>query len=132
VTVKLDDLDLSKKNGSSAAGTLELRIVNDIAIVDKRSIVEIEIPGMEGNVLHDMGREPAVVIINGEIMGKNAKSVVESLVAKSDEYKPCQLLTDMLRGIDIDKVIIENLSFQEREGAVDRYGYELILKEVRA
>lgn len=132
MSVKLDDLDLSRKNGSSSAGTGELRIVNDIALLDKRSIVEIEIPERAGNILQDMGREPAVVIIHGEIMGKNAKSIVESLMLKADENKPCQLLTDMLHGLDVDKVLIENLSLQEREGGVDRYGYRLVLKEVKS
>jgi hypothetical protein len=129
LSVKLDDLDLSKKNGSASTGLHELRTVNNITILDKRSVVEIEIPGKDGNILQDMGREPAKIIIVGELMGEKSRVALESMISKADENKPCQLATEKLQGIEINKVLIEDLSYEEIAGTSNRYSYRIVLKE---
>ena len=129
MSVKLDDLDLYKKDGSASAGLHELRTVNNITILDKRRVVEIEIPGKDGNILQDMGREPAKIIIVGELMGEKSRVALESMISKSDENKPCQLVTDKLQGIEINKVLIEDLSYEEIAGTSNRYSYRIVLKE---
>lgn len=130
MSVRLDDLDLSKKNGSASSGLLELRTVSNIGILDKRCVVEIEIPGKNGNILQDMGREPAKIVIIGEIMGKDSKSVLEALNKKADENKPCRLVSDKLKGISIERVFIEEFLYEEKAGTINRYAYKLVLKEV--
>ena len=127
MSLKLDDLELSRKKGDVSA---ELRVIDSIYIADKRSLVELEIPGKDGNLLQDMGRQPAKIVISGQIMGENSRQILESLLSKQDENKPSRLVTEQLDAVGIENVLIENLSYIECSGTIKKYEYRLILKEI--
>jgi hypothetical protein len=128
--IKLDDLDLIKKVEESSA-LLDLRTVYDMNIVDKRSFVELEIIGSEGNVLQDMGCEPVRISLFGEMMGADSRSHIETLVNKFNTNKPIEFSSDISNIAEISKVIMEQFCVQEVAGSPNRYKYYIILREYK-
>jgi hypothetical protein len=128
--VKLDDLDLIKKVEDSSA-LLDLRTVYNMAIADKRNLVELEVIGSEGNVLQDMGCEPVRISLFGEMMGTESRSYIERLVNKFNTHKPIEFSSDISNIPEISKVIMEQFCVQEVAGSPSRYKYYIILREYK-
>ncbi len=126
--IKLEDMDLAL--GSKEDGvTQELRTILTIAIKDKRNLVEHKIPGSSGNRLHDNGREPAQISLEGEIYGENASKTIEELYSIYESGYPLSFHSDLTAIADINKVTIENLQVNKSVGTGYHYGYKLELKE---
>lgn len=126
--IKLDDLDLIKKVEDSSA-LLDIRTVYNMNIADKRSIVELEVIGSEGNVLQDMGCEPVRISLFGEMMGPESRSYIERLLNKFNTNKPIQFSSDISNIPEISKVIMEQFCAQEVAGSPSRYKYYILLRE---
>ncbi|HUI01879.1 MAG TPA: carboxypeptidase-like regulatory domain-containing protein [Nitrososphaerales archaeon] len=130
--VKLDDIDLVKRVQSSATSPLtEVRTVNDVHVDGKRSIVELRVPGSDGNVLQDMGREPLTILLKGEVWGPDAKTTVQSLKAKSDSGASVPFTSDLLAAASVSDVIIDEFEVDQIAGNPTRYRYLLLLREFK-
>ena len=128
--IKLDDLDLIKKVEESSA-LLDLRTVYNMNLADKRSLVELEVIGSEGNVLQDMGCEPVRFSLFGEMMGPESRSHIERLVNKFNTNKPIEFSSDISNIPEISKVIMEQFCLQEVAGSPSRYKYYIVLREYK-
>ena len=130
--VKLDDIDLVKRSQDSATSPLsEVRTVVDVHIEGKRSIVELPIPGSDGNVLQDMGREPLTILLKGEVWGPKAKSTVQSLKAKSDSGESVPFTSDLLAAASVSEVIVEEFEVDQVAGNPARFRYLMLLREYK-
>jgi len=130
--VKLDDIDLVKRVQASATSPLsEVRTVQDVHVEGKRSIVELKIPGSDGNVLQDMGREPLTILLKGEVWGPDAKTTVRSLKAKSDTGGSVPFTSDLLAATSVSDVIIEEFEVDQIAGNPTRYRYLMLLREFK-
>lgn len=128
--IKLDDIDLVKRVQPQPAGPYsEIRSVSTVDIDDKRDIVEIRIPGAEGNALQDMGRGAIKIRVVGEVWGKTAKDTLESLKDKSEGGDAVAFTSDLLSAAKVSNVIIERILIDQSAGIPDRYKYVLFLKE---
>ncbi len=128
--VRIDDLELIKRVDDSDSGTLkEIRAISRMGISDKRSIIELKIPGAEGNVLQDLGRRPVIVKFSGEFYGGDAKTSLENLRAKFKSGKPLPFSSDLTAIAEITQVLIESLKVREATGAENRFLYELTVRE---
>ena len=131
MSIKLDDLELSKRIGDSGyeAPLKELRNVYCINIVDKRSVVELEVPGSDGNVMQDMGCEPVQISLFGEMMGKEVKKGLEMLKQKFETNKPFQFSSDISSVAEVSQVLMEELYLEQVAGSINRYKYRIALRE---
>ncbi len=128
--VRIDDLELIKRVDDTDAGTVkEIRAISSMNISDKRSIVELKIPGAEGGILQDLGRHPVLVRFTGEFYGGDAKTTLENLRAKFKSGKPLPFSSDLTTIAEITQVLIENLQVQEATGAENRFVYQLTIRE---
>ena len=92
MSIVIDDLDLIRRVQD---GILEeIRNISYINIIDRRNIVELEIPGSQGNIIQDMGFDAIKVELFGEIMGQNARTSIESLRDKYESNKPLSFSSD--------------------------------------
>jgi len=107
----------------------EVRNVNTVNVVNKRSVVENSIPGRQGNVLQDMGIDAVHITIIGEIFGKNAKNTIEQLIEKYQKNEPMVFSSDISSIVDVTKVLIERLEMEQLEGSPFRFNYFLLLTE---
>jgi hypothetical protein len=139
VSVKLDDIDLIKvvkgdegQGGAESSSHLqEIRTIYGMRIVDRRNIVEIEIPGSSGNLLQDMGCNPVKIAFAGEIMGEKASETIEQIFVKYNSGTPLEFHSDLTVIAEVNKVVIENFGVEEIGGSISRYRYVMTLLEYK-
>src|SRR5712692_2451420 len=128
--VKIDDLELIKRIDDSDTHVVkEIRSVSSIEMDDRRSIVELRIPGAEGSILQDLGRLPVVVTFEGELQGEDAKTTLQNLRAKFKAGKPLSFSSDLTGVAEVTQVLIEDLHIDESMGSSSTYEYTLTLRE---
>jgi hypothetical protein len=126
--VKLGDIDLIKREDKNGA-VKEIRSINSLSVFGKRAVVELAIPGSEGNVFQDMGRNPTVITFNGELIGPNAAGTLQDLKKKFEMKKPVPFLSDIATVSDITGVIIEKFTAHFTGGVNLGVNYSMVLKE---
>ncbi len=130
--IRLDDLDLIKViRDSPESAAKEIRSISSVDVRAERSIVEIIIPGSEGNVHQNMGRAPIRIFLRGLLWGPDAKTTLETLRSKCGGGAPIQFTSDLSGATEVDQVIIEQLNVDEVAGLPSRYDYTIVLKEYR-
>ncbi len=110
---------------------LEIKNVSNISTSDKRSMVEHEIPGMEGNVFQNLGRSPVTISFDGALQGKTARSNLEFIRSKFKQGIPLPFNSNISGAADVTKVLIEDLRIEEIAGVMDRYRYSIVLREYK-
>lgn len=127
MSIVIDGLDLIRRVQD---GILEeIRNISYINIIDRRNIVELDIPGSQGNIIQDMGFDAIKVELFGEVMGQNSKASIESLRDKYESNKPISFSSDITSIAEIINVIIEYLYIEEVAGSPFRYKYYISLRE---
>lgn len=132
VELKLDTIELVYRAQAQPTDPItELREVHDIHTVGHRNVVEVRIPGADGNVLQDMGREPVRILFTGQIWGPDAKTTVQKLLDKYNARKSLPFSSDITTLADVSDVVIENLVFEAAAGKANYYTYQIALVEYK-
>lgn len=108
---------------------LELPLVQEVATHDRRALAEHKPPGMEGSLLQNMGRRPERIVLWGISTGPDARDFVEKLDEKFRAGQSVSFTADITVDSDMEKVVIDDLKWQELAGKPERYAYALILRE---
>jgi hypothetical protein len=108
---------------------LELPQVQEISIIERRTLAEHKPPGMEGSLLQNMGRRPTRLALWGIATGADAQDFVGKLDGKFRDGKPLPFTTDIVTDSKIEQVLIDNLRVQDLAGKPQRYAYVLTLRE---
>lgn len=130
MSIEIDDLALIKHERDPNTGaTKEIRSVYNMSISEKRRIVEHRIPGMKGNVLQDLGREPVRISFDGVLHGQTAKEDLKNLRAKFKAGKPVSFLSSLSDIAEVTKVLIEELRVVDLSSVTNTYRYTIVLRE---
>jgi hypothetical protein len=130
MNIELDGMPLIAHIRDPETGaTKELRSVYNISISEKRSIVEHKIPGLNGGILQDLGREPVRITFNGILYGETAKEDLEKIRAKFKSGNPVPFSSDISGAVEVNQVLIEDLHIEDVGGALNRYNYSIALRE---
>lgn len=108
---------------------LALPQVQEIAVIERRTLAEHKPPGMDGSLLQNMGRRPTRMALWGIASGPDAQSFVEKLNGKYHDGKAVPFTADIVADSKIEKILIENLRVQDLAGKPERYAYVLTLRE---
>jgi hypothetical protein len=108
---------------------LELAYVQEIATHDRRVLAEHKPPGMAGSLLQNMGRRPTRITLWGVAAGPDAPDFVEALDEKFRAGEPVSFTSDISAESEIDRIVIDDLKWQELAGKPERFAYVLILRE---
>ncbi len=108
---------------------LELPNVQEISSYDRRMLAEHKPPGMEGSLFQNMGRRPERIWLWGVSLGPEALQFVQKLNDIFKAGKPVSFSADIVAESRIDKVMIEDLRWEELAGKSDQIGYILTLLE---
>jgi hypothetical protein len=103
--------------------------VQEIATVERRTLSEHKLPGMEGSLFQNMGRRPTRLVLWGVATGTDAQDFVGKLDGKFRDGKPVPFTADIIADSRIEKMLIDNLRVQELAGKPQRYAYVLTLRE---
>lgn len=131
MNIELDGIPLIWTEQDPTGGITEVRNISSIRTHDKRSIVEHEIPGMEGNVFQDLGRSPVKISFEGSLQGKDAKNKIETIRSKFKQGIPLSFNSDISGATDVTQVLIEDLHVEDIAGAINRFRYSIVLKEYK-
>jgi hypothetical protein len=128
--IEIGDLSLIKKTEDSQTKIIkEIRNVYNINIDARRSVVEHRIPGYDGSILQDMGREPVRVSFEGEFLGENAKESMQDLWSKFRKGESISFSSDITGITDMTNVLIEELAIEDVGGMPNKFHYFVSLSE---
>jgi hypothetical protein len=108
---------------------LELPQVQEIGTYERRMLAEHKPPGMEGNLLQNLGRRPTRLVLWGVATGVEALSFMEKLEDKFRAAKPVPFVADIVTDSKTELMMIDDLKMQELAGKPDRFAYVLTLRE---
>src|SRR5712692_5482534 len=108
---------------------LELPQVQEIGTWELRVLAEHKPPGMSGSLLQNMGRRPTRLELWGVATGPKALDFTKKLDAKFRAAKPVPFTADIVADAKLDKVLIENVKFEQVAGKPERYSFLLTLRE---
>lgn len=126
--MKLDDIDLIKRVVKDGA-VEEVRSVFNLSVAGRRRIVELQIPGLTGNVFQDMGRNPLRISFDGELDGPSKMNTLQDLKSKFELKEPVPFSTDITTINDVTEVVIENFSVHFTSGVASGSRYSMVLRE---
>jgi DNA circularisation protein N-terminus len=108
---------------------LELPQVQEIDTSDLRRLAEHRAPGQDGSLLQDLGRRSTRILLYGVATGADSLDFVGKLDEKFRAGSPFPFVDDIVADAEIDRVIVEDLHFEELAGKPERYAYALTLQE---
>ena len=126
--MKLGDLELIKRVYRDGAVEI-IRSIHNLSVSGKRRIVELQIPGLTGNVFQDMGRNPLRISFDGELVGSDKTNTLKDIKSKFELKKPVPFSTDIITINDVTEVVIENFSVSFVGGFVSGTRYSMVLRE---
>lgn len=105
--------------------------VHRINTGERRSLIEHQVPGLDGSVFQDMGMEPVFVSLEGTMHGKEALADLEELRSKHQTGEPVPFTADIATATELTQVLIENLVVKELAGRPNYFQYMIRLRQHR-
>jgi hypothetical protein len=108
---------------------LELPQVQEIDLLERRALAEHRAPGMDGSLLQNLGREAACLALWGVASGPEALDFSDRLDAKFRAGEPVTFIADIAEDSEIERMVIDDLRFQELAGKLRTFAFALTLRE---
>lgn len=108
---------------------LELPQVQELDLLERRDLAEHRAPGMDGSLLQNLGRSPACLALWGVATGPDALDFAERLDAMFRAGEPVSFVADVVEDAEIERMVIDDLRFQELAGKPERAAFALTLRE---
>ncbi len=110
-------------------GDVELRTIQHITTLERRSLVEHPIPGMAGSAFQDMGRPATFINLSGILYGEQSRADLEKLRGKFQAAEPLSFAADITTATEITDVLIEDLRVVAVAGRPGTFVYQILLRE---
>jgi hypothetical protein len=108
---------------------LELQLVQEITVLERRVLAEHKPPGMSGSLLQNLGRRPTRLALWGVATGAGAQQFVDDLEVKFRDGEPLPFTADIVAEAELEKVFIEDFRVQDLAGKPERFAYVITLRE---
>jgi hypothetical protein len=108
---------------------LELQLVQEITVLERRVLAEHKPPGMSGSLLQNLGRRPTRLALWGVAAGEGAQQFVDDLNEKFRGGQPLDFTADIVADAELEKVVVEDLRVQDLAGKPERFAYVITLRE---
>lgn len=111
-------------------GSWELPCIEHIGTLESRRLARLAVPGLDGDLQHDLGADSLLVEISGTLAGDDARDAF--LKGVRDQFhagQPVTFVADILTATTLDKVLIESLEVAERNDLSASFGYRVVLRE---
>ena len=110
-------------------GSVALPGLQAVYAVENRTLVEQRVPGAQGSVFQDLGREPVTLRLQGWILGETAGDDIEALRSAHARAEPQSFAADIAVGSELVDVIIQDLDIRQPAGWRMRYWFETVVRE---
>ncbi|OPY30002.1 MAG: hypothetical protein A4E28_00500 [Methanocella sp. PtaU1.Bin125] len=109
----------------------EGRSVKNITTEDARNVEAYDAPGTQGSSYNDQGRSAVKLAFEGTVVGKDARTLLESIWSCFKKGDPVDFYSDISGAADITKVLIESFVVTGAAGDRNRYDYAIGLWEYK-
>lgn len=111
-------------------GDWEIPRIAAIRTVERRTFVELTVPGRVGSLYQDLNTAPTGIVIEGSLYGDEARDdFLQQLRGKFRAGEPVTFVADILTATEVQYVVIEALRIQESGASPDQTEYRCLLRE---
>jgi hypothetical protein len=111
-------------------GSWEVPCIEHIGTLESRRLARLPVPGLDGDLQHDLGADSLRVEICGTLAGDDARDAfLKGLREQLHAGKPVTFVADILTATTLDKVLVESLEVTERNDPAASFGYRVVLRE---
>ena len=111
-------------------GEWEIPRIARIESLERRSMVELPIPGRVGSLFQDLNAAPLRLAISGSLYGDEARDAfLEEVRASFQAGEPLTFVADIVTATELQYVVIDTLRFEERGTEPDQIDYLIVLRE---
>lgn len=108
---------------------IELQRVHRIQTLEQNHFVYHRIPGMQGNLVQNLGRDSVRLQIQGIFYGIKAQESLEALRKVYKEQKPVDFMADVVGQAYFSQVTIERFEVVQSSQEPDQFSYSLAIAE---
>lgn len=109
---------------------IELTRIQTLRVMEHQAIVEHRIPGADGNIFQNMGREPVSMVLEGYLQREEGASTLETLRDKFNSHDPLDFSPGSSTAPSVKQVVIDSMDVSEVAGKPLFYRYSMVLREV--
>lgn len=111
-------------------GEFEVPGLERVGADQKRRLVDIPVPGLEGGLSQDLGSHSIRIVIEGSLSGDEARDgFLDSLREMFDEGEPVDFVADIVTATEVFQVHIEAIEVKEVAGSTSPFLYRLLLRQ---
>jgi hypothetical protein len=111
-------------------GSWEIPRIESIRTLERRSFVELPVPGRAASLYQDLNTEPTRIAITGSLYGDEARDeFLEEVRGRFREGEPLTFVADIVTATEVQYVVVEALAFDESGVRPDEIEYLIVLKE---
>ncbi len=104
--------------------------IERIAAFESRRLAVLSVPGLSGDLHHDMGRGALAIEITGSLATDDARDqFLTDIRAKFLAGEPVDFVADIAKESELERVLIEELRMEEESGDADMFRYRIVLRE---
>ena len=108
---------------------IQLHRVHKIATLEQAVLVHHRVPGLEGNVAQNLGRNSVRLQIEGIFYGSAAKDDLEALRKVYKQRKPVDFLAELVGQAYFSQVSLERFEVAQSAHYPDEFSYSLTIAE---
>jgi hypothetical protein len=108
---------------------IQLNRIHKIQTLEQGKLVYHQIPGMQGNMVQNLGRESVRLQVRGIFYGANAKKDLEALRKIYKQREPVDFLADVVGQAYFSQVILERFEVVQSAQEPDQFSYILVIAE---
>jgi hypothetical protein len=110
-------------------GSWEVPSIERIATLEQRRLAVLPVPGLAGDLHHDLGSASLTVEIVGSVHGDAARDeLLEALRAPFVAGEPLDFVADITTATELEQVVIESLEVAEGHHDADAH-YRIVLRQ---
>jgi hypothetical protein len=108
---------------------IQLNRVHRIGTLEQATLVRHRIPGLEGNIVQNLGRDSVHLQIEGIFYGAPAKDDLEALRSVYKQREPVDFLAEIVGQAYFGQVILERFEVRQLADDPDQFSYTLTIAE---
>jgi DNA circularisation protein N-terminus len=108
---------------------IQLNRVHRIETLEQASLVHHRIPGLEGNMIQNLGRDSVWLQIEGIFYGNKAHEQLETLRKAYKQREPVDFLADVVGQAYFSQVLLERFEVAQVAQSPEQFSYRLTLAE---
>lgn len=111
-------------------GSWEVPRIESIVTQESRRLAVLPVPGLSGDLHHDMGRQAMCVQISGALYGDEARDgFLKTLREQFLLGDPVDFVADIVGESELEQVLIEGFELAEDAALADTFHFSLRLRE---